>query len=524
MIKDDRGNGSTNSNVAFTKGFPEVDAMRGYPIVLTADRSMMSNYRNNYLFGFITCGPVEHIPEFVFKRLLAPSVKVKGAGEVECAPYGLRKVEATLLQEYKENEVTVAHPDYVENFIGENTKVVGISAMDPLGMGPVTSSFGSNTLTPYNRKKFRELMDRLKKNRYRHKYKVILGGSGAWQLAKREYRIDYGIDHIIFGDIDGKTQEVFHKIVDGTAEEIITLGSVKSIDDIPTIRKPSLNALVEIMRGCGRGCTFCDPTTQKKLDIPLDRVMEEVKVNSRCFDFAALHSDDFLLYGCDNKDFYPNRDAIINLFSHVRRMEGISHISLTHCSLSPVALDSELIEKISKICKRKTDSWLGIQPGIETASPVLIKKHMPQKTKPFSPEEWPDVVRKAIKILNDNRWYVAATLIIGLPGEEDEDVEETLSLVEDLSESDCLLAPLLYVDYETDVQLTLNDLTVMQWELFYECWKHNCRQFNKWVWESNRGWNPLTRVIVSVLTRIGVKKILDTLEATDRDKLKPSTG
>ncbi|MEM2936247.1 MAG: hypothetical protein QW231_03625 [Candidatus Bathyarchaeia archaeon] len=146
----------------------------------------MSNYRGNYLFGFITCGPIEHIPEFAFSKLLAPSVKVKGDGEVECAPYGLRKVEASLLQEYKEDEVIVAHPDYVENFLGEDTEVVGISAMDPLGIGPVTSSFGSDTLIPYNRKKFRELTDRLKRSR--HKFKVVLGGSGAWQFAKREYR------------------------------------------------------------------------------------------------------------------------------------------------------------------------------------------------------------------------------------------------------------------------------------------------------------------------------------------------
>lgn len=493
--------------------------MEGYRIVLTADRSLMSNYRGNYIFGFITCGPIETIPEFVFNRLLAPSVKVKRGGEVECAPYGLRKVEASLLQEYKEDEVIVAHPDYVENFIGEDTRVVGISAMDPLGMGPVTSSFGSDVLTPYNRKKFMELTDRLKNSKSRHKFKVVLGGSGAWQFAKRECRTDYGIDHVIFGNIDGKAPEVFHKIMDGDAEDIISLGSAKSVDDIPIIRKPSLNALVEITRGCGRGCTFCDPTTRRRLDMPLDHIMEEVKVNRSCFSHAVLHSDDFLLYGCDNRNFYPNRDALINLFSHVKSIERTGHVAPTHCTLSPAAADEELIEKLSKICKEEPDTWLGIQPGIETGSPALIRKHMPAKARPFSPEEWPEVVRRAMKIFNDNRWYVAATLIIGLPGEGDEDVQETLSLVKDLAERDCILAPLLYVDYETDRQLTLNNLTVKHWELFQECWKHNCRQFGKWAWKATRGWNPITRMITSsILTRIGTKKILNTLEAINRKK------
>jgi len=497
--------------------------MEGYRIVLTADRSMMSNYRENYIFGFITCGPIERIPEFVFDYLLAPSVKVKPGGEAECAPYGLRKVEASLLQEYKENEVIVAHPDYVENFIGEDTKVVGISAMDPLGMGPVTSSFGSDVLTPYNRKKFRELTDRLKRSG--HKFKVVLGGSGAWQFAKKEHRADYGIDHVIFGNIDRKAPEIFHKIIDGDAEEIISLGSVKSTEEIPVIRNPSINSLVEIMRGCGRGCTFCDPTTRRRLDMPLDHIMEEVKVNRLCFRHAVLHSDDFLLYGCDNRDFYPNRDALIDLISHVKGIDGIERVLPTHCSLSPVAADEELIEKISEICKRKPNAWLGIQPGIETGSPELVKKHMPAKARPFSPEEWPEVVRRAVKILNENRWYVGATLIIGLPGEGNEDIQETISLVKDLSERDCILAPLLYVDYETDRQLTLNDLTVKQWELFHECWKHNCRQFENWAWKATKGWNPITRVITSfILTRIGTKRILDTLEAVNREKLRESAG
>jgi len=491
--------------------------LEGYPIVLTADRSLMSNFRGNYLFGFISCGPSEHIPWFAFDHLLAPSVRTKRGGEAECAPYGLRKVEASLLQEYRRDEVVVAHPDYVEKFIGESTEIVGIGAMDPRGIGPVTSSFGSNSNTPYNRKMFRELTDRLKN--HKHSFKVVLGGAGAWQFTKREYRKDYGIDHIVIGNLDKRAPEVFRRIVDGDSEEVINLGGVKSVEEIPIIRGPSLNALVEIMRGCGRGCDFCDPTMRRKLDMPLDRIKEEVRVNSRCFSHATLHSDDFLLYKCDNKDFYPNRDAIIDLFSQVKDMEKINCVAPTHCSLSPVAADEELIEKISEINGLRPDGWMGIQPGIETASPELIRKHMPAKTRPFSPEEWPEVVRRAVKIFNDNRWYVAATLIIGLPGEEDEDVQDTIDLVGDLSERDCILAPLLHVDFEADRQLTLKDLTRKQWELFYRCWRHNVQQFEKWSWVATRGWNPLTRTATTfILVRMAARKILSKLEEIDRKR------
>ena len=30
------------------------------------------------------------------------------------------------------------------------------------------------------------------------------------------------------------------------------------IDEIPNIVNPSMHGMIEVMRGCGRGCKFCD--------------------------------------------------------------------------------------------------------------------------------------------------------------------------------------------------------------------------------------------------------------------------
>ena len=49
----------------------------GKRIVLTADCSLMTNYRGNFLYGFIACGPYELVPEFVFDKLFCPSVETK---------------------------------------------------------------------------------------------------------------------------------------------------------------------------------------------------------------------------------------------------------------------------------------------------------------------------------------------------------------------------------------------------------------------------------------------------------------
>ena len=66
-------------------------------IILTADRTLMSNYHGNQFLGFGTCAPSNFIPDVLYSYLFFPPIKTK-KGLPEAAPYGLRKVEAQLLK------------------------------------------------------------------------------------------------------------------------------------------------------------------------------------------------------------------------------------------------------------------------------------------------------------------------------------------------------------------------------------------------------------------------------------------
>src|SRR5437879_12710807 len=126
-------------------------------IVLTADRSLMTNYRGNFLYGFIACGPYELVPEWVFDRVFCPPGETdQVTGETKVAQVGLRRVESALLQGYKRDEVFIANPDYLEKSTGPDTKVVGINVMDPLAMAPVTTTMPQETLT-YVAMKFKRM-------------------------------------------------------------------------------------------------------------------------------------------------------------------------------------------------------------------------------------------------------------------------------------------------------------------------------------------------------------------------------
>ena len=60
-------------------------------------------------------------------------------------------------------------------------------------------------------------------------------------------------------------------------------------------------------------------------------------------------------------------------------------------------------------------------------------------------------LKNAFGILNDNDWYPLATLIIGLPDEKEEDVLQTLELMDKLKDYNAFYVPLFFVPLENCV-------------------------------------------------------------------------
>ncbi|OYT51885.1 radical SAM protein, partial [Candidatus Bathyarchaeota archaeon ex4484_135] len=115
---------------------------KGYKIVLTSDRTLMSEYGGGIFMGFSACVPKGLVPDYVYFNFFCPSIKVGPNGEAEVAPCGLRRIEAALLEYgFDRDEVIVAHPEYLDRVIGPETKAIGINETDPLGIGPATTTF-----------------------------------------------------------------------------------------------------------------------------------------------------------------------------------------------------------------------------------------------------------------------------------------------------------------------------------------------------------------------------------------------
>ncbi len=400
-------------------------------IVLTSDPSLTSTFRNIPLLDFLPCAPVENVPKFIYRFL--DTQLPEDQGRLIQAPYAIRKVEAALLKDgFKREEVVVAHPGKIEKFIDKDTTIVGINTMDPYGLGPVTLMFTRGKKTSYSKYLFTSLVKRLRDYRERKGYdfKIVVGGQAGWQLElKQDLTEELGIDHVITGEIEHVAGEIFREIESGGADKFIEVKTWPKVEEIPTIVNPSYKGMVEVMRGCGRGCRFCSPNLRAARFYPLEKIMEEVEVNAKAGQKKAwLHSEDIFNYMVeDRKNFYPNEDAVIELFRKV--LEKVEFANPTHGTLAGALAAPRILKEVCELNCAGPERWVGIQVGLETASPELIKKLANNKMKPFSAEEWPWVVLNGTYAFNKFYWFPAYTTIVGLPWETEEDHLDTARLI-----------------------------------------------------------------------------------------------
>ncbi|MDW0157783.1 MAG: radical SAM protein [Nitrososphaeraceae archaeon] len=539
-----------------------------YPkVVLTADRTLMSPYRGISLASFFGCAPAidpnrshdtllykilrnQVTPRLLFDFICNPISHHSGIADY--APYGLRKVEASLVRDgYSREDVVVAHPDYVEKFIGPETEVVGTYEMDPLGMGPVTMTF------TYGRKQisYDEFYNKdlhMKINRAKEKNgskaKVIAGASGTWQYNYDPAKIEeYGLYGIVEGDlggigpeIDGAGSKFFDALINNELEtanpfkknpfkveikefergdntyhgRFIHYWNEPTVDEIPTIINPSMHGMIEVMRGCGRGCKFCDVTLRPLRYYPVEKVVKEIEINMKYGGLknAWVHSDDIFVYGLNprtTKNMQPNREALEELFSGIMST-GIEHTNPTHGTLAGAIADERLIPNISKIIRASPDNMIGIQCGFETGSIRLIGKYADRKLAPFKPSEWHWVVKNGIKTLNENYWVPAFTLIMGLDNDETvEDSWDTIELLHSLEmeqpDSKFTTTPLTFVPIglleKSDFFDIGNTMDPPKLGVMYKTWQHNFKYgIQKFMHKVGRD-NPVKNFFFAGLAR-----------------------
>jgi len=445
-----------------------------YDIIITTDRSMMSNHRGKEFLGFMSTAPPVGLPDAVWRWIATPKLRVDDYGRPEQAPYGLRKIEAALQD--AGYSAAIIDPDHVRRYIYK-AKAIFIGHHDYFAFNPPSSEYWLVTgEEPLNRRLFLQFIEKIAdyKERLNPDLKIIVGGPAAWQwLHVPGYVEKYKIDTIVEGEGERVVIELAHRIINGEKlPRYIVAGPFESpsIEEIPVIKGPSINGLVEIMRGCPRGCAFCSVTLRKLRFIPLEVIEKEVKINRQHgIKGGILHSEDVPLYG--GSGITPNIDSLLKLHRVVSQY--YEDYDWSHAALATLLHGEKTSKLVSRLSETLlSDGWkyLGFQTGIETGSPRLAAKIMPGKAAPFKPDKWPDVVREVMPILHDNFFIPAATVILGFPGETPDDVVKTIELIDDLKPYRVLIVPMFFVpmgalrreDWFTSVNITYEHAELLQ--------------------------------------------------------------
>jgi hypothetical protein len=115
----------------------------GYKIVLTTSRAEGSIYGYDPFVAFTNTFPHKLFSQRALDEWFAPMRNPDGSAQF--VPYGMRKVESLLMKEFGEENVVTANAVDLDQFVGEDTKLICATTMDPVGLAYVSTTFNGST-------------------------------------------------------------------------------------------------------------------------------------------------------------------------------------------------------------------------------------------------------------------------------------------------------------------------------------------------------------------------------------------
>lgn len=188
-----------------------------------------------------------------------------------------------------------------------------------------------------------------------------------------------------------------------------------NIDDI----KSKTRAYIKIQDGCNQFCSYCiipyarGPIRSRKLN---DIVEETRKLARAGFKEVVLTGIHVASYGKDLKDI-----SLIKVIESIGEIPEIERIRLS--SLEPTLIDESFMKTITKIGKVCDHFHLSLQSGSNSVLKRMNRKYTSEEYR-----EKVDLIRKYMP-----RAGITTDIIVGFPGETEEEFNETYEFVKEIS-------------------------------------------------------------------------------------------
>ncbi len=258
--------------------------------------------------------------------------------------------------------------------------------------------------------------------RKRRQPDLVVGVLGCMAEAHRHYlrarmpHVDLVVGPSAFGDI----HQQLGKVIDGRAGSTVLVGNGVSGDTITRnvkVRPHRSQAYVSVMRGCNMPCAYCIvPTTRgKEISRPIETIVAEAR--RLCDDGVTeitLLGQTVNAYGRDlGKDVTLAR--LLRELHEIRSLRRLAFIT-SH----PNFLSGDLIRVLAELAKISPYLHLPAQSG----SNKMLKAMRRGYTRERYLERWEALMAAAPHMELHSDW------IVGFPGETEEDLQETIRLME----------------------------------------------------------------------------------------------
>jgi len=192
--------------------------------------------------------------------------------------------------------------------------------------------------------------------------------------------------------------------------------SIQSCDGCRHLTTPSHYAYIKIAEGCDRRCTYCaiPLITGRHISRPMDEILQEVKalVAKGVKEFQIIEQE-LTYYGVD----IDGKQHTAELIDRMSGIEGVEWIRLHYAYPNNFPLDLlDVIREKPNVCK-----YLDI--ALQHISDRMLERMHRNVTKKDTLELIDEIRRRVPGI------HLRTTLMVGFPGETDEDFEQLMEFV-----------------------------------------------------------------------------------------------
>ncbi|MFQ5829217.1 MAG: tRNA (N6-isopentenyl adenosine(37)-C2)-methylthiotransferase MiaB [Candidatus Methylomirabilia bacterium] len=212
------------------------------------------------------------------------------------------------------------------------------------------------------------------------------------------------------GELVGRVKRERHKVLETGEGPLAKLTST-----VP--KRATLKAFVTVMEGCDKFCTFCvvPYTRGRERSHPPETILDEVRgLAAQGYREVTLLGQNVDAYG---KDLEPPAD-LAALLERINEVAGIERIRFV--TSNPVNLTSRLIRALAEVPKVCEYLHLPLQAGSDRVLQRMNRGYTGSRYRELIAE-----LRETVPGI-----ALSTDLIVGFPGESEEDFEATVEMVE----------------------------------------------------------------------------------------------